>query len=82
MVVRSPGKTELTHSIGLQNEDIIAVIDKLLLMGHRIYICDVTPEHFKEFESCNFIPVDMPNVSEEAPETTAPEKSSAESKTA
>ena len=73
---------EVTHSIGLQNEDIIAVIDKLLLMGHRIYICDVSPEHFKEFESCNFIPVDMPSACEDVPETTAPEKSPAESKTA
>lgn len=73
---------EVTHSVGLQNEDIIAVIDKLLLMGHRIYICDVIPEHFKEFESCNFIPVDMSDAPEDSPEPTVPEKSPEQTKTA
>ena len=73
---------KVTHSIGLQNEDVISVIDKLLLMGHKIYIVDVVPEHQQAFATRNLIPVDMPQTGKDAPEPTAPEKSPAESKTA
>lgn len=73
---------EVTHSTGLQDNDLIAIVDKLLLMGHKIYICDVVPEHQQEFITHNLTPVGASQVGKDAPEPTAPEKSPAESKTA
>ena len=73
---------EITHPIGLQNEDVISVIDKLLLMGHKIYIVDVIPEHEQAFTTRNLTPVGASQAGKDAPDPTAPEKSPAESKTA
>lgn len=64
---------QVTHSIGLQDENLIAVIDKLLLSGHKVLIVDVLPEHENEFFLCNVSPCDSsPDASEtgkEAPIT-------------
>lgn len=73
---------EVTHSTGLQDNDLIAIVDKLLLMGHKIYICDVVPEHQQEFITHNLTPVGASQAGKDAPDPTAPEKSPAESKTA
>lgn len=73
---------EITHSTGLDNVLLHSTIDKLLLMGHKIYICDVIPEHEQEFKERNIVPSDAPQTGEEAPNATAPEKSPEQTQTA
>ncbi len=73
---------EVTHSTGLQDNDLIAIVDKLLLMGHKIYICDVVPEHQQEFITHNLTPVGASQAGKDAPEPTAPEKSPEQTQTA
>lgn len=73
---------EVTHSIGLDDILLHSTIDKLLLMGHKIYICDVIPEHEQEFKERNIVPSDAPQTGEKAPNATAPEKSPEQTQTA
>lgn len=73
---------EVTHSIGLDDILLHSTIDKLLLMGHKIYICDVIPEHEQEFKERNIVPSGAPQTGEEAPNATAPEKSPEQTQTA
>lgn len=73
---------EVTHSIGLDSVLLHSTIDKLLLMGHKIYICDVIPEHEQDFKERNIVPSDAPQTGEKAPNATAPEKSPEQTQTA
>lgn len=73
---------EITHSTGLDSVLLHSTIDKLLLMGHKIYICDVIPEHEQAFKERNMVPSDAPQTGEKVPNATAPEKSPEQTKTA
>lgn len=73
---------EVTHSTGLDSVLLHSTIDKLLLMGHKIYICDVIPEHEQAFKERNMVPSDAPQTGEKAPNATAPEKSPEQTQTA
>ena len=73
---------EITHSTGLDSVLLHSTIDKLLLMGHKIYICDVIPEHEQEFKECNIVPSDVPQTGEKAPNATSPEKPPEQTQTA
>ena len=73
---------EVTHSTGLDSVLLHSTIDKLLLMGHKIYICDVIPEHEQAFKERNMVPSDAPQTGEKVPNATAPEKSPEKSQTA
>lgn len=73
---------EVTHSTGLDSVLFHSTIDKLLLMGHKIYICDVIPEHEQAFKERNMVPSDAPQTGEKAPNATAPEKSPEQTQTA
>jgi len=63
---------EITHSTGLDSVLLHSTIDKLLLMGHKIYICDVIPEHEQAFKERNVLPSDAPQTGDEVPNATAP----------
>lgn len=73
---------EITHSTGLDSVLLHSTIDKLLLMGHKIYICDVIPEHEQEFKERNIVPSDAPQTGDEVPNATAPENSPEQTQTA
>lgn len=73
---------EITHSTGLDSVLFRSTIDKLLLMGHKIYICDVIPEHEQAFKERNILPSDAPQTGDEVPNATAPEKSPEQTQTA
>lgn len=73
---------EITHSTGLDSVLLHSTIDKLLLMGHKIYICDVIPEHEQAFKERNMVPSDAPQTGEKAPNATTPEKSPEQTQTA
>lgn len=73
---------EITHSTGLDSVLLHSSIDKLLLMGHKIYICDVIPEHEQAFKECNILPSDAPQTGDEVPNATAPENSPEQTQTA
>lgn len=73
---------EVTHSTGLDSVLLHSTIDKLLLMGHKIYICDVIPEHEQAFKERNIVPSDAPQTGEKAPNATAPENSPEQTQTA
>ena len=73
---------EVTHSTGLDSVLLHSTIDKLLLMGHKIYICDVIPEHEQEFKERNIVPSDAPQTGDEVPNATAPENSPEQTQTA
>lgn len=73
---------EVTHSTGLDSVLLHSTIDKLLLMGHKIYICDVIPEHEQAFKERNMVPSDASQTGDEVPNSTAPENSPEQTQTA
>lgn len=73
---------EVTHSTGLDSVLLHSTIDKLLLMGHKIYICDVIPEHEQAFKERNMVPSDAPQTCEKAHNATSPENPPEQTQTA